>query len=107
LFVDGGEDGDAVGALLGELVVRGPLEGEVVGCVELGFVDDGLIEVAAGEVVERVGERGHGEVLAVEGDVVWGAGSGSGWRRLRHAGAVAAFLRLGHLGLAGASAERM
>ena len=69
------------------------------------MIDDGLVEISAGDVVEGVGESGHGEVLAVDGDVGRGAG-GRVWRRRKwDAGAFTGAFRLGHLRLSGAGGE--
>jgi len=67
LLFYGGEDGDAVGTLLFKLAATGPLDGEVPSSGKVGFVNNRLIEVSAGEVMEGVGESGHVEVLAVNG----------------------------------------
>ena len=87
------------------MAATGPLDGEVPGSGEVGFINHGLIEVVAGEVVEGVGEGGHGEVLAVDGNVRRSACRRVLRRRKRDAGGVARAFRLGHLRLSGAGGE--
>ncbi len=103
----GGEDGDAIRTLLFKLVARAPLDGEVPGAGKVGFVDNRLIEIPSGEVVERVGQSGHGEMLAVDGDVERCAGRTVCWRRSRDARAIARTFRLRHLRLSGGRRENV